>query len=150
MREILFRGKCKETGKWYEGQYINLHKTTYCFKEDYETDKDNDIHQIVFEQMTDWGLPNRHLRVDIIPETVGQYTGLTDKNGKKIFEGDIVQSIELELKGIIIFDEHCRFMIKDFSTGSTYLISYNNDEIQVIGNIHDNPELLESEVNNNV
>ena len=71
MREILFRGKCKETGNWYDGQYIHLHKTTYWFKEDYEADKENDIHQIVFEKMTDWGLPNRHLRVDVIPETVG-------------------------------------------------------------------------------
>lgn len=53
-REILFRGKCTDTGRWYEGQYIHLHKTTYCFKEDYDRNPDNDIHQIVFEEMMDW------------------------------------------------------------------------------------------------
>ena len=53
MREILFRGKCPDTGRWYEGQYIHLHKTTFCFKEDYDRYPDNDIHQIVFEEMTD-------------------------------------------------------------------------------------------------
>ena len=60
MREILFRGKCKDTDKWYTGQYINLHKTTYCFKEDYDAFKDNDINQIVFEKITDFliFLPN--------------------------------------------------------------------------------------------
>lgn len=134
MREILFRGKDND-GVWQEGFYCLLN------------DKSHRIYTGYAE--TDCGTyyPNFYT---VQPSTVGQYTGLTDKNGTRIFEGDIVQSIELELKGIIVFDEHCRFMIKDFSTGSTYLISYNNDEIQVIGNIHDNPELLESEVNNNV
>lgn len=128
MREILFRGKGThghKTGKWVYGNYA----------------KDF------------WGINHKGYGIlpiesgynEVDPETVGQYTGLTDKNGTKIFEGDIVQSIELELKGIIVFDEHCRFMIKDLTTGSTYLLSYNNDEIQVIGNIHDNPELLGGE-----
>ena len=146
MREILFRGKCKETGKWYIGNYINLHKTTYCFKEDYEADKDNDIHQIVFEKMTDWGLPNRHLRVDVIPETIGQYTGLTDKNGTRIFEGDII------LWGLApcvakYEKENARFMF--YENGKYLKNGFNIDTMkmkEVIGNIHDNPELLKSEV----
>ena len=146
MREILFRGKCKEKGKWYKGYYIHLHKTTYCFKEDYDHFKDNDIHQIVFEKMTDWGLPNEHLRVDVIPETVGQYTGLTDKNGTKIFEGDII------LWGlapcVAKYDtENARFMF--YENGKYLKNGFNKDTMEmkeVIGNIHDNPELLESEV----
>ena len=161
MREILFRGKCSETGKWYTGYYINLHKTTYCFKENYDRFKDNDIHQIVFEKMTDWGLPNQHLRVDVIPETVGQYTGLTDKNGKKIFEGDIVTNEWCFIKGVSVvkFGHYKTLdMDKDFQQGHLGFYLEHNDLInlksvrrdmmyfankcEVIGNIHDNPELL--------
>lgn len=150
MREILFRGKCKETGRWFTGQYIHLHKTTYCVKEDYEADKENNIHQIVFEKMTDWGLPNRHLRVDVIPETVGQYTGLTDKNGNRIYENDI---LNCEVVGI---QYPAKVVFKNGSFGVAYThrgIDYFNPftsfvesvEFEIIGNIHDNPELLKGE-----
>lgn len=148
MREILFRGKCADTGKWYQGQYIHLHKTAYCFKEDYDKDKNNDIYQIVFEKMTDWGLPNQHLRVDVIPETVGQYTGLTDKNGKKIFEGDILKSVicwcDTPKNGVVTFKDGAFGFI--WHRGKTEMFhaftSVCNIEYEVIGNIHDNPELL--------
>ena len=142
MREILFRGKCKDTGKWYEGDYIHLHKTTYCFKEDYDRNPDNDMHHIVFEKMMDWGLPNQHLQADVLPESVGQYTGLTDKNGKKIFEGDIV-----ECNGgfyQIVFEDGCFGAYQNeqyfFTLFSLYVA------VEVIGNIHDNPELLKGVV----
>ena len=143
MREILFRGKCTDTGKWYEGQYIHLHKTTCCFKEDYDKNPDNDIHQIVFERMTDWCLPNQHLRADVIPETVGQYTGLTDKNGKKIFEGDIV-NIEYDTKVENAVIEYHGVSFYGATPADLWEL---NDyyAIEVIGNIHDNPELLEVE-----
>ena len=92
MREILFRGKDPESGTWYEGYYMALSDTTYCFQGDYAAHPDNTKHYIVFDRMTDWGLPNQHLRANVDPVTVGQYTGLKDTNGKKIFEGDFVIS----------------------------------------------------------
>ena len=144
MREILFRGKCVDTGVWYEGYYIQLHKTTHCCLGC--PDPDNDIHQIVFERMTDWELPNQHYRVDVDPETVGQFTGLTDKNGKNIFEWDIVRCIRTfcdgkEMIGHIIYKDCC-FCVKEKKDINQPAMDLCSD-FEVIGNIHDNPELLE-------
>ena len=86
----------------------------------------------------------------IIPETVGQYTGLTDKNGKKIFEGDIVK-IDYKYIRYIEYSGECsafvkfRYIDKLTSEFSGYLgKGYDNykQTIEIVGNIHDNPELL--------
>lgn len=84
--------------------------------------------------------------IEVIPETVSQYTGLTDKNGKKIFEGDIVERFWLGRKYIyrIDYDKYiASFIGKDIY--GLYFITFDYDacEFEVIGNIHDNPELLE-------
>lgn len=158
MREILFRGKCVEEGIWYEGQYIALHKTTFCFSGSAQRDRENEIHQIVFERMLDWNLPNRHLRVDVIPETVGQYTGLTDKNGKKIFEGDILKIARVSDSigsyyfppldypvNVIVKWDMCAWMWETLCEDKRYIgfpDAWCHYECEVIGNIHDNPELL--------
>ena len=157
MREILFRGFTPDEkgrdkafvngewikGQWLQGSYMTLNETTYCFKEDYEANPNNTKHYIVFDQMTDCGLPNRHLQGDVIPETIGQYTGLTDKNGKKIFEGDIVASAGCLW---VIAYENGSFVAQD-ERGRIYYTLYEHRkyicEYEVIGNIHDNPELLE-------
>ena len=173
MREILFRGKDTERNVWHEGQYIHLHKTTYCFDGSKECNADNEIHQIVFEQMTDWNLPNCHMRVDVLPETVGEFTGLTDKNGKKIFEGDIVELFDMRGKivqecgafGIattqqidydlldskIPFQNNAYFCFNDnfISIWELWWNYHQDDEplevAEVIGNIYDTPELLKGD-----
>ena len=151
MREILFRGKDPETGTWYEGFYMALSDTTYCFRGDYDAHPDNTKHYIVFDRMTDWGLPNQHLRADADPSTVGQYTGLKDKHGKRIFEGDIIvcrqpingnwinEVIEIgyvEMKHGAFGLHRKQGYYRPFKD---WLEDY---EYEVIGNIHDNPELL--------
>lgn len=151
MREILFRAKQKDKGNWVEGYYIRQDETTYCFKEDYERHPENTKHYIVFDMPTDWGIPNRHLIAEIDPETLCQYTGLTDKNGNRIWENDIV--------GAWSEGKHTIGRVKRRVDG-LYIIypSYQKQEfwglcpdengkttVEVIGNILDNPELLKGE-----
>ena len=92
MREILFKAKRKDNGKWVEGYYYKMSETTYCFKEDYERKPVSEHHYILQERMTDWGLPNQIVQIEIDSETLCQFTGLCDKNGKKIWENDILMA----------------------------------------------------------
>lgn len=123
MREILFRGKNTFDGHWVHGLLISI---------------GDELSMIV----SDNGL-NRAYPVS--SETVGQYTGLTDKNGKKVFEGDIVKLKHPQLTaeyGTVIY-KYCSFCVKSRRFGLSSITSiFENREVGVIGNIHDNPELL--------
>ena len=130
MREILFRGKRLDNGEWVEGYFVNLWLIHY------------QKHQPI---ITD----NNAVSYDVDPSTVSQYTGLTDKNGKKIFEGDIVKTdkfSEPNKQYIIKYDlQFGAFIGQD--RYNLYFVTFDGDsgEFEVIGNIHDNPELLEVE-----
>lgn len=127
MREILFKGKRKRTGKWVEGTAILFDsiKNTWLLR-------DKEYRPIEFGET--------YYSID--PETVGQYTGLTDKNGKKIFEGDICKYRSNYSGGFIIsvvtYTDGCFLDMADENSGFNL-----SDKLEVIGNIHDNPELLE-------
>ena len=139
MREILFRGKCNEVGK-YNGQWI-------------EGFYGEDDGKPIIARSTDHGLIGYFCE----PDSIGQYTGLTDKNGRKIFEGDI---IHLEYSQVffggeyfgeytaeVSYKEGC-FITDGINNGDeieTPLSGFDNDELEIIGNIHDNPELLRGE-----
>lgn len=162
MREILFKAKRIDNGEWVEGYYYKISETTYCFKEDYERNPVPEHHYILQERMTDWGLPNQIIQIEVDPETLCQFTGLCDKSGKKIWEGDII-SYQRD-------NDDCPFPNKDtkkrfgkvFYQGfrSTFAIGMgrngsrsinddlwkyvqNGNRVEVIGNIFDNPELLQ-------
>ena len=127
MNEILFRGKRIDNGEWVEGYFVNLWLVNYQRYQPIITD-------------------NNAVSYDVDPSTVGQYTGLTDKNGKKIFEGDIVKTdkfSEPNKQYIIKYDlQFGAFIGQD--RYNLYFVTFDGDsgEFEVIGNIHDNPELL--------
>lgn len=156
MREILFRGKRLDNGEWVEGYYGQFHNRPVL-------DRPNS-HQI-FEPMENarvFGSAIGGLWHIIIPETVGQYTGLTDKNGTKIFEGDIVKAdgyifvVKFGKCGGVSNVENYGYMgfyFDGFDKITKDCIGYGlrNDmcyftEREVIGNLHDNPELMKEGV----
>lgn len=133
MREILFRGKRIDNSEWVYGSLV------YC-------PVDNEIGTIVvFAEEDEAGfIIGEHVEVDL--NTVGQYTGITDKNGKKIFEGDI-----LDLPRWYV--AYCGNLNEGFHMNAGWYQVRDNFESwveleceldhEIIGNIHDNPELLE-------
>lgn len=136
MREILFRGKRLDNGEWIQGDLVQF--------------LPHGIVRIVTQEP-----PYKDAEVD--SDTVGQFTGLTDKNGKKIFEGDIIhlEYSQVFFGGVyfgeytaeVSYKEGC-FITDGINNGDeieTPLSGFDNDELEIIGNIHDNPELLGGE-----
>lgn len=128
MREILFRGKRTDNGKWIYGdlRHISDWKGGY---NPHIVDNTN-------------GRNNSVTGLEIIPETVGQYTGLTDKNGIKIFEGDILTIENEGVYAAIKYNEsNAAFYVED-EDHEDYLGEAWETDVVIIGNIHDNPEIL--------
>lgn len=148
MREILFRGKNVDTGEWVYGSF------TPDLLEVYQNGSDG--------WLGDWGFikpfgktKEERLMVQVERDTVGQYTGLTDAHGRKIFEGDVLDFIN-EYRGqnnkwkcVVEFIDGCfacRFIEKEGHLGDyNYFGSWNVPLVKwwIIGNRWDNPELLE-------
>lgn len=134
MREILFRGKRQDNGEWVEGFFAKSGDKTFILI-------DNDF-AVGYVKMK-----------EVIPETVGEYTGLTDNNGKKIFEGDIVAEA-CGWKGLVEFFTEdigsCGCCVPQFD-GSGFKAKYKNLDsgvdmrsCTIVGNIYDNPEMWEA------
>lgn len=148
MREILFRGKTKNN-EWVEGLYLTYDPKHYDCLE-------NPSHVIVNNPesmgcglcIQESEMTGKNLAV--YSDTVGQYTGLTDKNGKKIFEGDIVKlrllAAKMEWKGVCEYRNGAFGLAWQYA-GERYCTFAGtcNAEYEVLGSIHDNPELMEDE-----
>ena len=136
MHELLFRGQQRRKGEkvhmdgssvessWFYGNGVMQGKGDFSII--YQTEPTLEKHSVY-------------------TDTLGQHTGLTDMNGKEIFEGDIVQNIITKETAIVRwYTEHSAFMLYDKNNNKVYFL-YDNDfnKIEIIGNIYDNPELFE-------
>lgn len=135
MREILFRGKQKYNNEWIYGSLVRLGKESFSDPDRYG--------------ITDKGIPIvnmdvcYNLKVDeVIPETVGQYTGMSDNNGKPIFEGDILKLGTGKTRFVFYGISSFRHTIYN---GYAKEFDFKDRGYQVIGNIFDNTELLRGE-----
>lgn len=144
-RKILFRGVDVETGKWLYGGYAVIEPPPVCVKGDDETQEPAKPCIVTEKGFADWGMPRQYGMAEVIPSTIGQYTGLTDKNGTKIFEGDIVEGANFtpdgDGYGVVRYDDGA-FEITGNDIYGTFHENYWGYDFEVIGNIHDNPELL--------
>lgn len=148
MRDILFRGKRIDNGEWVEG-YLYEHEPPLVgiVPENYVLEPSKWF--IVRTAFADWNLPRQVEFVEVDPSTVGQYTGLKDKNGKRIWEGDIIKWDYAYNEGKsyqVIYDVGgaCFSASREHNGDNTSTIFYNDEQYaEVIGNIHDNQELLE-------
>ena len=136
MREILFRGKTYND-KWVQGLLVQM-----------------DDHLTQIRKLGSDGIG--YYDYSIVPSTVGQYTGLTDKNGKKIFEGDVLNvhdqipmfdgydTDEIVYNGKVMYIKNQGMFVCEGNNDGNALCALNLDKCEVIGNIYDNPELSEA------
>ena len=149
MREILFRGKRIDNGEWLEGSFLN--------------DRDGSFYICPAVSDISYGDGGNRRRIGcwykVDPSTVGQYTGLKDKNGKRIFEWDILHIAKIAdgLGGyyqtpldypvnVVVKWDLCAWMWETLCEDKRYISfpdAWCHYECEVIGNIHDNSELLE-------
>ena len=144
MMEIKFRGKSVESGEWIYGDLIK--------GEHYYISTKDDFHYAV---VSIDGHMSTFVNI-VIPESVGEYTGLHDKNGKDIYEGDVAcvpyidcifgdlvgKDIDYDFKFVVNFKD-ASFVLSNKDRGNIYINEFGIN-IEIIGNIHDNPELIHS------
>ena len=137
MRDIKFRGKREDNGEWVFGSFIP------------------DALEGGNSDLVSWGFIRRYNRdigkmetIEVDRETIGQFTGLHDKNGVEIYEDDIVRATSRYDSGnmVIVWDrgEFIQVLCEDYATYQPGMGHYSikNFDKKIIGNIHDNPELI--------
>lgn len=140
MRDMKFRGQTIHSRVWAYGHYVQIEGRSYIILDDAQLGEDSTSFE---EAIVGF--------IEVDPETVEQYTGLKDKNGRDIYEGDIAWDCEGKVAGVITYIVGYDDMT-DYDVGLGYYVLRNveiadimcdSECLEVIGNIHENPELLE-------
>ena len=145
-REILFRGKRIDNGEWVEGNLLTQKPGKFM--------EGAYICETISSARADCGLIALGGFIEVDPSTVGQYIGMDDCNGKRIYEGDVIKfadgytdrsgdSVETVGFGAVCYDNECpMFYITDRTSIEMQDLWECTDVTEIIGNIHDNPYLL--------
>lgn len=152
MREILFRGKRLDNGEWVEGFIVASRENTYPDGFEMIT-----VDGINYDEIDNY-IPD-FISYAVDPFTVGQYTGLEDKNGKRVFEGDVIKPFDDEIDKMVVEFHHGQFLLCLYGNRG-YMAEYGweeegnygcfeaeplssyGDDIEIISTIYDNPEML--------
>lgn len=146
MREIKFRGYDTESKCWRYGYYMQKNDTILCMATPKQREE-NEHHLIIYSEFCDWNMPLPYHQSEVDKKSIGQYTGLKDKNEKEIYEGDIVKLISDSYRECEFEPFIARYIA--FRSGSFYITDnatsrfrWEDYQVEVVGNIYENPELL--------
>ena len=130
-REIKFRGKRIDNGEWFFGDLMKLHTEIELDARYIHSGVNQPVMNDFWEDFQ-----------EVIPESVGQFTGLHDKNGKEIYEGDIiVRGFNSNIMEVVWIKELAMFISRGLDCHDNPYLWF---DYEIIGNIHDNPELLKN------
>jgi uncharacterized phage protein (TIGR01671 family) len=143
-RDIKFRGKTVQLNEWVYGGFHTheiLQLNALSSKEEVIM---NTHSLIIADTMADWGFPKQIKAHEVQPDTIGQFIGLKDKNGKEIYEGDTTKDNDGNIMQVVYVADYASFVLWAKKRSCHYFFSeeVRADDFEFTGNIHDNPELL--------
>lgn len=136
-----YRGYDTDAKVWRYGFYMQKDDTILCCATE-EQAKANEHHLILFGGFCDWNLPRPYYQSEVDGNSVGQYIGIEDKNGKEIYEGDILKHSN-RIYEITYYAPFAMYMLKAVKGGGINGTVIQIRDCEVIGNVYENPELLE-------
>ena len=141
MREIKFKGKRADNGEWVYGGYFRHINRQLCPIGDKL--KDDDVSHLILESgFADWNMSKPIITHEVIPETLGQFIGLTDKNKKEIFSGDVLKTKDGDIVDVRYEAIYASFGI--WKEGWAFLHYFHEavepEDCEIIGNVYDNTE----------